>query len=209
MIPAPSKRPFQFKLPPEALAYFCHPTRAGFTAPMRHPGDGLIYAASGYVCLRAEPVRAVHAFAEDYEEMPAEIAEKLDKLPWRNFHKLPGHIGAPEWRSMDNSRGTIYGGGPLPLWVEHRGKPPEYNRDTLVRTADGPLVPLAMLQLLARLPRPEVKMNGGSYNSSLLVRFAGEGQAIVPPLYPDNPPPFKFQLFKAKEDNLGLQPFKF
>lgn len=110
---------------------------------------------------------------------------------------------------MDNSRGTINSGGPLPLWIERKGKPPEYNRDTLVRTADGPVVPLAMLQLLARLPKAEVLMNAGGYNNPLCLRFAGEGQVIVPPIYPDNPPPFQFQLFMPKEDPLGLEPFKF
>lgn len=205
MIPQPSTRRFGFKLPLEALDYFCHPTRGGFTVPMLHPRDGLVYAASGYVCLRGEPLRCIWAAPSDFQPMPPEIVERIDSLPWHRFQPAPGTIGKPVWRAMDDSLGTINSGGPLPLWIEAKGKPVEYNRDTLVKTADGPVVPLAMLQLLARLPRAEVLMNAGSYNNPLCVRFAGEGQALVPPLYPSNPPPYKFQLFKAKSDPLGIE----
>lgn len=201
MIPEPSRHPFRFPLPAEALPYFCHPTRQGFTEPVRHP-DGRVYAASGFVCFR---VSRFQGMPSDYPEASPEFIKKVDALPWAKFLPDPNQPRAAEWRKMDDSRATIYSGGALPLWIEERKKPPIYNRDTLVVTAGGPLVPLAMLQLLARLPKAEVRMTYG-YDVPLLVRCSGDGEVIIPAIYPDmnRAPGPKFALFKERDSSNPL-----
>jgi len=194
MIPEPSKRPFHFPIPAEALPYFCHPALEPFTAQVNH--DGLAYAASGFVALR---VRRFQGYAEDLPECPPFLLKRILSLPWDDFGR---ETARTEWRLMDDARGTIYRGGPLPLWLEEKGKT-VLSRDTLVRTAGGPLVPLAMLQLIARLPRAEIRMVPDSNRipgeNPILFRFSG-GEGIIACLYPDfrKAPAPAFSLFNSK-----------
>jgi len=173
--PAPSKRPFGSPLTEDVLPYFCHPWLPVFRHPVRHPEDGLIYAASGFVALR---VRTGRWFPEEFPAPSAEWLERTAALPWALFAPDYKPTAPPDWRALDDKRGTLYRDPPLDLFHPGTGK---YNRDTLVRTVGGPLVPLAMLQLIARLPRCEVRMTAGS-TSPLLFRFNG-GEGIVMPLH--------------------------
>lgn len=189
-IPEPSKRPFGSPLTEEALPYFCHPTLAPFRHPVRHPEDGLVYAASGFIACR---FRTGRWFAEEFPAAPPEWVERVAALPWVGFLPDPRCLVEPVWRMMDDSRGTIYRDGPLPLWLPDG----RLNRNPLVHTAGGPIVPLALLQLIARLPRAEVRMTAGSQNP-LFIRFNG-GEAIVPPMFRCGvQPPHKFSLFPPK-----------
>ena len=196
MVPEPSKRSFHFPIPAEALPYFCHPTLEPFTAPVSH--DGLAYAASGFVALR---VRRFQGYPEDLPDCPPFLLKRLLSLPWDDFGR---ETARTQWRLMDDARGTIYRGGPLPLWLERKGKA-ILSRDTLVRTAGGPLVPLALLQLIARLPRVEIRMvpavNSDITGQPILFRFSG-GEGIIPALYkglhPRDIPVEAFSLFNPK-----------
>src|SRR5687768_17573430 len=121
MIPEPSKRPFRFPVPAEALDHFCHPALPLFAKPVRH-GD-TVFAANGYAAIR------VHRFTglpEDYQEASPEFLDRWAKLPWSQLDQVPP---SGEWRLMDDSRGTIYRDGPLPLWITEQGKPLAFTRD--------------------------------------------------------------------------------
>lgn len=189
MIPEPSKRPFHFPAPAEALEFFTHPTLYPFTRPFRH--NSYLCAANGYVAIRLD---RFSGNAGSFEDAPFAFLRRFFSLPWDDFERE-----GCEWREIDNSRGTIYRGELLPLW-KGEGSDFAFSRDKLVLTAGGPLVPLALLQLLARLPRAEVRMCGTYYTSPLMVRFKG-GEAIVAPRFPD-PVRAKvqaaFHLFKPK-----------
>ncbi|QJE95236.1 hypothetical protein [Luteolibacter luteus] len=193
MIPAPSKRPFNFPTPAEALGFFCHPTLSPFTRPFVH--NGTLCAANGYAAIRLD---RFNGDAGALEDAPFAFLQRFYTLPWDRFEE-----DGREWRDIDLSRGTIYRGDLLPLWIPD-GKGHAFTQDKLVLTAGGPLVPLALLQLLARLPRPELRMCSTYFASPLLVRFKG-GEAIVAPRFPD-PVRAKveiaFHLFKPKSGPL-------
>lgn len=201
-IPAPSKRPFGSPLTTEALPYFCHPRLAVFRQAVRHPADGLIYAASGFVACR---FRTGRWFAEEFPPAPEEFIERVGALPWGLFESDPARLVPPEWRTLDDKRGTLYRDPPRDLWLAD-GK---MNRDTPVLTCGGPLVPLALLQLLGRLPRCEVRMTSGP-RSPLLFRFNG-GEGMVPPLFPlaVRPPVPAFALFIPAGHQAGIRGDKF
>jgi hypothetical protein len=201
MLPEPSRHPFRPPIPEASLFYFCSPAAGSeFGAPVHH-GE-LVYAANGYVALR---VRRFYGFPADYAPASENYLARWNKLNWQFLEPVDPKFA---WRPMDPARGTLYRRGEvLPLWLERRGQPPAFNLETLVRTAEGPLIPLALLQLLARLPRAEVCMHTGK---TLYVRFNG-GEAIVPDIFAkqaSRPAP-KFSLFCDKEDPAGLEPFKF
>lgn len=199
MIPTPSKRPFNFPLQPDVLPHFCHPWLRPFHQPARLPGESVVHAASGYVAIR---VRRGHWFAEEYPEADPEFIERIGALPWHRFEPDPKSLAVPVWRAMDDSRGTIYSGGVLDLWSIHG----RANLDVPVMTAGGPVIPLAMLQLLARLPRCEVRMMGKP--GPLLFRFTG-GEGIVGDYWrtKESPPP-KFCLFKERDTSHALQDYR-
>ena len=198
MIPEPSKRPFAHPLQLDALAFFCHPRHAVFLSPVRHP-DGAIYAANGYVAVRLSRGPLIHD-----DSIPAasgEFLQRVDPLPWARFvHDPATHFAPPAWRGFDDARGTLYRDAPLDLWP--RGRMTE---DVPVLTAGGPLVPLALLQLVARLPRAEVMMVG-SRTDSLFIRFSG-GEAIVPPRWrhAKREPAPAFSLFIARDTSGGIR----
>lgn len=191
MIPEPSKRPFYYPAPMEAAEFFCDPARDPFKTPYTHGYK--VLAANGYVAIRFGNYKAG---PDAYGEAPFRFLKRFWTLPWDDFDREPS-----EWRSMDDSRGTIYGRGELlPLWTPNDKGGFSFTRDKLVCTAGGPLVPLALLQLLARLPRAEVRMCHNYFRDPLFVRFKG-GQAIVAPRFPDpikNNVDIAFQLFKPK-----------
>jgi len=201
MIPTPSKRPFNFPMQPDALPYFCHPWLRPFHEPKRMPGGSEIYAASGYVAIR---VRRGHWFAEEYPEACPEFIERVNSLPWDRFEPDPRSLVPPKWRNVDDARGTIYRDGPLDLWTP-RSKPV---LEPLVHVCGGPLVPLPMLQLLARLPRCELRMMGA--RGPLLFRFTG-GEGIVADYFRKQPiaPTPKFFLFGERDQSNDLKGFTF
>jgi hypothetical protein len=202
MIPTPSKRPFGHPLQPDALAFFCHPRHSVFLTPVRHP-DGAVYAASGYACIRVSRGPIVHD-----DSIPAatpEFLSRVDALPWDRFiHDPARSISPPAWRSFDDARGTIYRDGTLDLWPAGR-----MTEDTPVLTAGGPLIPLALLQLAARLPKAEA-MLVGDRSEPLFIRFSG-GECLIPPRWrhaKEQPRP-KFALFARRDTSGDLQAFRF
>ena len=101
MIPEPRKKSWHFPASADALDYFCHPTLAPFTAPLRHGYH--VVAASGYAAIR---FLRIQADPDSYPEAPPEFVDRWKRLPWDRFD---GH-GKLDWRMLDDIRGDIYQG---------------------------------------------------------------------------------------------------
>ncbi|MDB6078662.1 MAG: hypothetical protein JWO82_2409 [Akkermansiaceae bacterium] len=165
-IPEPSKRPFGFPLPQEALDYFCDPISPDYGRPFDL--DGVTFAVSPHFVLRCH-----HGHFTAFPAASEKQAAFVRTMPWNYFT-----TGTPEFRSLDNSRGGIYRGDPQPIWHQlAAGR--RLNFETPVRVGPRPVIPIALLQLLARLPRPEVLL---ALNPTLFLRFNG-GEVIVPKVW--------------------------
>ncbi|MEK7951651.1 hypothetical protein [Luteolibacter soli] len=135
---------------------------------MRHP-SGVVMAANGCVALRVS--RGPVVFDDGVAEAGAEFVERVDALPWGRLADDGMRIRPPVWRGLDGVRGELYACGVEELWKEGRmtlAKP--------VWVGGAMMVPLAVLQLIARLPRVELRLDGAG--DFLLIRFAG-GEGMV------------------------------
>lgn len=175
MIPAPVKRPFGYPVPPEALAFFVHPDhRHLFHLPFRHPEDGHLYLGSA-VALRLRASRSINP-AEFLLPDP-EALRRFEALPWARFTHAATQPKA--WRCLDDHRGTIYADPLLPVHVRTPGGIAIDRGTKNVRICGAPIVPLAVLQLIARLPRIELYTGGCTLTGPVLFRFSG-GEGIIP-----------------------------
>lgn len=152
----------------EALESFCHPRCRVFSRVVRHP-SGAVMAANGCVALRVSrgPVTCDDGLAAACPDFLA----RVDALPWGRFANDAMRITPPPWRGLDAVRGDLYARELEELWKDGRmtlAKP--------VWIGGAVLVPLAVLQLIARLPRVELRMDGAM--DFMLIRFAG-GEGIV------------------------------
>ncbi len=170
MIPSPSKKSFGYPLPADALPYFCHPSRPGFTAPVRHP-DGFIYAASGYLAIRC---RRGHWLDSDFDEASPYFVERVARLPWGSFEF---YATKGQWRTLFAA--DLFRFGAETLWHGPR----THTDDKPVVICGAPCFPLAILQLLSRLPKIEVCVSGCTVSQPVLFRFAG-GEGVLPCHWP-------------------------
>ncbi len=202
MIPEPSKRPFGHPVPADALAYFIHPDpRHLFHTPFRHPEDSNLYAGSA-VAIRLRPSRCI-----DLAEYPPPSEETL-----RRFTELPSHrftLAATQpkaWRCLDDHRGTIYADPLIP--VHYRTTDGiQIDRVTKnVRICGAPIVPLSILQLLARLPRIELYTAHCTLTGPVLFRFSG-GEGIIPHYGIESGA--RFEMLKPRDTSHDLESFKF
>lgn len=193
MTPEPSKRSFTHPLAADALAWFCHPRNEVFRQPVRHP-DGAVYAANGYLALRVS--RGPLTFGE-FQAASADFLARIDKLPWARLALDPARTVTPVWRALDEVRGLIYQGEPLPLWPGGH-----MTGDKAVWTGGSMRVPLAMLQLLARLPRCEMMLGGSDF---LPFRFSG-GEGLLADRWrharPADVPPHVLSIFHPRPAGL-------
>jgi hypothetical protein len=201
MIPTPSKRPFGHPLQPDALAHFVHPFPGHcFHPAFRHPADGAVIAASA-VALRLRGGRGI-----DPAEYPApsdEALQRIDALPWVRFAYAATQPKA--WRMLDDHRGTIYGDPPSPVFTLTPDGPRIRLAGKNVRICGAPIVPLAVLQLVARLPRIEVYTGGTSLTGPVLFRFTG-GEGIIPHYGLTSA---AFEMLKPRDTTHDLEPFKY
>jgi hypothetical protein len=201
-MPEPSKRPFGHPVPSDALAFFVHPDhRHLFHVPFRHPEDGNLYAGSA-VAIRFRPSRSI-----DPAEFPAPGHDVLDRfmaLPW---HRFPVAATQPKaWRCLDDHRGTIYGDPLLPVHVRTTSGIQIDRVTKNVRICGAPIVPLSILQLLARLPRIELYTAGCTLTGPVLFRFSG-GEGIIPHYGIERGA--RFELLKPRDTSHDLDPSKF
>lgn len=201
MIPTPSKRPFGHPLPADALDYFVHPFPGHVFHPaFRHPEDGNVYAGSA-VALRVRRSRCI-----DPVEYPPPTQEALDRvtaLPWGRFASAADQPKA--WRCLDDHRGTIYAEPPAPVFTLTAQGPRIRLAGKNVRICGAPILPLSILQLLARLPRPEIYTAGCTLSGPVLFRFTG-GEGIIPHFGLTSA---AFEMLKPRDTSHDLEPFKF
>jgi hypothetical protein len=175
VIPEPSKRPFMHPLPAEALDFFVHPYPHHLLhTPFRHPYDGTVIAGSA-VAIRCRAGRGI-----DPAEYPApdpEALRRIDALPWDRFTHAATQ--PQSWRCLDDHRGTIYGDAVLPVHYRNVNGIQIDLHTKNVRLCGAPIVPLSVLQLLARLPRVELYTAGCTLTGPILFRFSG-GEGIIP-----------------------------
>ncbi len=168
VLPAPSRRPLLHPLAAEALENFCHPRCGVFSRVVRHP-LGAVMAANGCVALRVS--RGPVTFDDDLTPACPDFVARVDALPWGRFASDGLRVTPATWRGLDDVRGDLYARGLEELWPQGRmtlAKP--------VWIGGAVLVPLAVLQLIARLPRVELRLDGAM--DFMLIRFAG-GEGIV------------------------------
>jgi len=202
VIPEPSKRPFGYPVPADALAYFVHPNpRHIFHIPLRHPEDGNLYAGSA-VAIRFRPSRSIDP-AEFLTPDDDALSRFMD-LPWYRF--TPAATQPKAWRCLDDHRGTIYGDPLLPVHVRTTSGIQIDRVTKNVRICGAPIVPLSILQLLARLPRIELYTAHCTLTGPVLFRFSG-GEGIIPHYGIESGA--RFELLKPRDTSHDLDPSKF
>jgi hypothetical protein len=163
-----SRRPLLHPLAAESLENFCHPRCEVFSRVVRH-SSGAVMAANGCVALRVS--RGPVTFHDGLSRACPHFIARVDALPWARFDGDAMRMRPPRWRGLDEVRGDLYSLGLEELWKDGRmtlAKP--------VWIGGAMLVPVAVLQLIARLPRVELRLDGAM--DFMLIRFAG-GEGIV------------------------------
>jgi hypothetical protein len=160
------KAPFPFPLTVGDIECFTHPAEDhAFHRP--HIIDGALCAGNGHIAIRAERGRWM---ASDFTTPPTEFLERFARLPWGAIHG-----DSPEWRRMDDVRGTIYRYASIGIWTEKKKRSPS----PVVEIGKFHLIRLSHLQLIARLPRCEVYAGPVTRHDPLFFRYNG-GTVIVP-----------------------------
>ena len=132
-----------------------------------HMIDGALYAASGYIAIRAERGRWM---ASDFDPAPEDFARRLTALPWGSFP-----ADSAEWREMDEVRGNLFRFAAHGVWRENHTLAPS----PVWQVGGQHLIRLSHLQHLSRLPRCEVYAGSQTEGAPAFFRYNG-GTAIVP-----------------------------
>ncbi len=160
----PSKKRLGFPISAEALQALCHPDhRHAYHRPVMLPSDDLA-AANGWLMLKA------HKFALPAPD-PATPAflDRWDRAgKWRRDTWTDGH----DWRPTDDIFGTLFRFGPKPVWEPTRVRY-HLRRHPAALVGRAAIVPIALLQLVARLPRAEVRADISDHSQPLPFRFNG------------------------------------
>ncbi|MCW1926538.1 hypothetical protein OKA05_28560 [Luteolibacter arcticus] len=167
--PLASAHPFPYPLAAGALESFCHPRCRVFSRVVRHPESGAVMAANGCVALRV--TRGPVTYDDALPQACPHFIARVGALPWDRFGSDARRIAPAPWRALEPVRGDLHALGLDDLWPN--------DRMTLARPvwiAESVLVPLAVLQLIARLPRVELRLDGAT--DFMLLRFSG-GEGIV------------------------------
>lgn len=189
MIPEPSKRPFGHPLPAEAIPYLVRPEPAHpWHLPFRDHGGNLV-TWNG-----ALSVRIRSALPNDIECSPTawEATGIRPRWPDPDAKEDPGR-----WRMLDDVAGLLWKFPPRQLWIKCRdGITP--NTLATVRVGAATVVPLALLQLCARLPRCRVRIDN-DLHGHLQFLWRG-GEAVIRAI--NNLPDPSFHLLKPRIDPL-------
>ena len=146
MIPEPSKRPFGYPLPADAIPHLVHPLSGHrFAKPFRD-AHGNVVTWNGALAVR------IRSFLPDLDlaEAPFEAVE--NSLRWFD-PDAPEDKG--KWRPLDDAAGLLWRYPPRSPWLRCRDGITG-NTFTTVRVGAAAVVPLPLLQLAARLPRCRV-----------------------------------------------------
>lgn len=182
MTPAPSRKRLGYPVHTADLAVFCHPggTPVGDALAAPFSWGGSVYASNGHMAIRLDKF-----FGDLPPENPELHARIAPRLPLGNCHFAPDpriltkkEDYEKHWRPLDFAGAHIWHGGPVPTFYVDAAGRPFLNKDTIVRVGSGRLGYLALIQLLARLPRAEVAIDGTLHNG-ICCRFNGGVAALA------------------------------
>lgn len=179
-------RNFGYPLKLEDVRNFCHPNpKHTFGNPWLH--DGKIWVANGYVCLQIDTWL-------DVSEPNADAVRRANDLPWHTV---------TEWNeddkntgNLDDRRGGLFQFGEQSMWKKNGAGLWQANLKNLVAVGHyGIVLPVPVLQMIAKLPRAKVRISGGGCNHLPFSFSGGRGMAAAVPyaVFP------KYQIFKAPE----------
>jgi len=162
-----SKAPFRFPISAGDISLFCHPSPdSGLDRP--HYLDGDLHAGNGFIAIRA---RRGLWMESDFDKAPYEFMERLSNLPWNGFPDSK----SPEWRSLDDIRGTIYKYATVSLWNDQGKRQPS----PIWRIGGAQYIRLSHLQLIARLPGAKVYAGPLTKTSPIYITYNG-GTVLLP-----------------------------
>jgi hypothetical protein len=192
--PIPSRTPFGHPLTEWDVRQFTHPDPSDSLHRVHINAAGQILAANGTVALRVENGRWLPA---DFTPAPPAVLDRLAKLPWEKF---PVDAPPEQWRAMDEAIPALFRFQFDPVFERKAGTPPRWKffPSVPVRVADGPDVALGILQLISRLPRAELHVEGLRRESPVFFRFTGGAGVIA---YRRTGDMFRFSIFKPQRDH--------
>lgn len=196
----PSRHPLRHPLAAADLAAFTHPRCPVLGQVVKHPATGIVMAANGCIALHLDRGPILHD-----DRIPTAcpaFTRRIESLPWSRFQPDPNRLTPHEWRALDPERGSLYRHGLEELWIR-KGKGIAMTKSKPVWTAQAILIPLAILQLVARLPRVELRIDHAA--DFALIRFSG-GTGLIANRYravrPCDIPAHIFSLFHRPADRL-------
>lgn len=181
----PSKRPFGYPLPVEAIPHLVHPTPGHrFARPFRDT-HGNIVTWNGALAVR------IRSFLPelDLAEAPFEAVENSLEWPDPDAKEDKGR-----WKPLDDVAGLLWRYPPRSPWIAVRGGGVTGNTLTNVRVGACVVVPLPLVQLAARLPRCRVCIDNRAGGPLHLLWNGGE--AVIRPIR-DLPAP-RFNLLSPR-----------
>lgn len=172
MIPEPSKRPFGFPLPADAIRYLVDPAPGHeFSRPFKD-------ASGNVVCWNGALAVRIRSYVPDDVE--------LSSKPWEAVENSL-HWPAPDagddkgrWKPLDDAAGLIWRYPARSPWIELRGGDIMGNKLTNVRVGSAAVVPIALLQLCSRLPRCRVNIDNRADGHLQFIWNGGE--AVITPI---------------------------
>lgn len=188
--PLPSKRPFGLPLPGAAAEWLCHPDERHTYHRPAMVGETLCIG-NGWLVIEAE--RFLLPAPEDAS--PA-FQQRWQAIRWPSR----GALFQPDLRTLDDVAGTLWRFGPKPPW--ERGSMNWHPRvQPAVQIGKAAIVPLAMLQLIARLPRAQVEAQT-ILGQPVEFAFNGGRGLLHNFLTSDTVPKTSFRLFAPKANPL-------
>lgn len=177
---------FGFPLSLDHARRFCHPA-SGHVFSRPWAAKKMTWVANGYVCLQIDT----------WLDVPAE-----NDAARKRTHELPWHT-VTEWNQddentgvLDDRRGGLFQFGEQEMWRRNTAGLWQANVKGLVAVGHySTVIPIAVLQLIAKLPRAKVRVKGGGCHFLPFTFSGGRGlaAAIAGAQMPN------YQIFKGKE----------
>lgn len=162
----PSKKPLGYPVPLEGLAIFAHPDPEHIFARVALLPSHAVGVCNGWLKLEADKFQV-----GDVEPASPEFLARWDQRDRRGWGPRTLWDDTQPWRALDDVAGTLWRFGARPAWEKTRTR--WHPRLTpAIRIGPAGIVPLAMLQLAARLPRAQV-LTDTLRDAPVRVRFNG------------------------------------
>jgi hypothetical protein len=148
----PVRTPLGWPVSSDLLAPFCHP-QSGHAFSLPFTINGTTYAANGWLALKLDKPEPKSFRPHPNPRAETRLAGILPE-DWRPRGAPIDMDHERGWRRLDEKGGAIWKLGPIPFWVKREGK---WNAAPDPRVIVGcRSIPLALIQLIARLPRAEI-----------------------------------------------------